>query len=95
MTKSELVLKLVKQYPHLQTKDIERLVNTVFNQISQALIDERRVELRGFGAFSLRKRGARKARNPKTGAEVHIEDRYALYFRPGKELRERVNKNAA
>lgn len=92
MTKSELVLRLAKKYPHLYQRDIETLVNTVFDSISNTLIDGGRVELRGFGAFSIRKREARKARNPKNGQEVFIGERYAIYFRTGKELRERINK---
>ena len=92
MTKSELILRLTKRYPHLYQRDIETLVNTVLDSISGALIQGNRVELRGFGAFSIRKREARKARNPKNGAEVYIGERHAIYFRTGKELRERVNK---
>jgi integration host factor subunit beta len=92
MTKSELILRLSKKYPHLYQRDIETLVNTVFDNISETLVDGGRVELRGFGAFSIRKREARKARNPKNGQEVFIGERYAIYFRTGKELRERINK---
>lgn len=92
MTKSELILRLSKKYPHLYQRDIETLVATIFDDISQALVEGGRVELRGFGAFSIRKREARKARNPKNGQEVRIGERYAIYFRTGKELRERVNK---
>lgn len=92
MTKSELVLRLAKKYPHLYQRDIETLVGTIFDNISQTLVDGGRVELRGFGAFSIRKREARKARNPKNGQEVNIGERYAIYFRTGKELRERINK---
>jgi integration host factor subunit beta len=92
MTKSELILRLAKKYPHLYQRDIETLVNTVFDNISDTLIEGGRVELRGFGAFSVRKREARKARNPKNGQEVFIGERFAIYFRTGKELRERINK---
>ena len=92
MTKSELILRLTKRYPHLYQRDIETLVNTVLETISDALVEGNRVELRGFGAFSIRKREARKARNPKNGAEVYIGERHAIYFRTGKELRERVNE---
>lgn len=91
MTKSELILRLTKRFPHLYQRDIETLVNTVLDSISDALVEGNRVELRGFGAFSVRKREARKARNPKNGAEVYIGERHAIYFRTGKELRERVN----
>ena len=92
MTKSELVLALAKRYPHLYQRDIETLVTTIFDNISETLVDGGRVELRGFGAFSVRKREARKARNPKNGQEVFIGERHAIYFRTGKELRERINK---
>lgn len=92
MTKSELILRLSKKYPHLYQRDVETLVNTVFDKISDTLVTGGRVELRGFGAFSVRKREARRARNPKNGQEVHIGERYAIYFRTGKELRERINK---
>ena len=95
MTKSELVLKLSKQFPHLYQRDIEKLVNTVLGEISTALVDGGRVELRGFGAFSIRKREARVARNPKNGQKVSIGERFAIYFRTGKELRKRINKEAA
>lgn len=92
MTKSELILRLSKKYPHLYQRDIETLVSTVFDNISTTLVEGGRVELRGFGAFSVRKREARKARNPKNGKEVYIGERFAIYFRTGKELRERINK---
>ncbi len=95
MTKSELILRLSKRFPHLYQRDVETLVNTVLSGISDALVEGDRVELRGFGAFSIRKREARKARNPKNGAEVHIGERCAIYFRTGKELRERINKKLA
>lgn len=93
MTKSELIQRLSKKYPHLYQRDIEVLVSTVLNEISTALADGNRVELRGFGAFSVRKRDARAARNPKNGEVVNIGERHAIYFRTGKELRERINKN--
>lgn len=92
MTKSELILRLAKKYPHLYQRDIETLVATIFDDISETLLEGGRVELRGFGAFSIRKREARKARNPKNGKEVSIGERYAIYFRTGKDLRERINK---
>lgn len=92
MTKSELILQLAKRFPHLYQRDIETLVNTVFDTISDTLVQGDRVELRGFGALSIRKREARRARNPKNGKEVKIGERFAIYFRTGKELRERINK---
>lgn len=90
MTRSELIQRLSKRYPHLYQRDIEVLVGTVFDEISKALAEGNRVELRGFGAFSVRTREARAARNPKNGAMVSVGTRSAIYFRTGKELRERV-----
>lgn len=92
MTKSELIQRLSKRYPYLYQRDVEKLVGTVLDSISNTLVEGERVELRGFGAFSVRKREARKARNPKNGAEVNIGERHSIYFRTGKELRERINK---
>lgn len=94
MTKSELIQRLSKKYPHLYQRDIEVLVNTMLNEITDALADGNRVELRGFGAFSVRRRDARAARNPKNGEVVNIGIRHAIYFRTGKELRERINDEA-
>lgn len=90
MTKSELIQRLAKRYPHLYQRDIEVLVNTMFDEITKSLADGNRVELRGFGAFSVRERQARAARNPKNGAMVSVGKRHAIYFRTGKELRERI-----
>jgi integration host factor subunit beta len=95
MTKSELILRLSKRFPHLYQRDIEKIVGTIFGEIVNTLKAGGRVELRGFGAFSIRKREARKARNPKNGQEVFIGERFAIYFRTGKELRERINKAGA
>ncbi len=90
MTKSELIQILAKRYPHLYQRDIEVLVNTMFGEIVKALATGNRVELRGFGAFSVREREPRAARNPKNGAAVKVGKRHAIYFRTGKELRERI-----
>lgn len=90
MTKSELIQRLAKRYPHLYQRDIEVLVNTMFDEITKALSSGNRVELRGFGAFSVRSREARAARNPKNGDMVSVGSRNAIYFRTGKELRERI-----
>ncbi|MCD6035905.1 MAG: ihfB [Rickettsiales bacterium] len=92
MTKSELIKLLAKKHTTLYQKDIERLVDVVFGEISTALKRGDRIELRGFGAFSTRSRKPRKARNPKTGDVVPLGERVAPYFRAGKELRERLNK---
>ena len=91
MIRSELVTALAHANPHLPHKDIERLVATVFDSIIAALADGRRVELRGFGAFSTRARQARTGRNPRTGDRVPVEAKHVPYFKPGKELRERLN----
>lgn len=93
MTKSELVKKIAKRHSHLYLKDVEKLVDVIFDRIASSLTTEGRVELRGFGAFSVRKRQPRKARNPKTSEIVYLGDRLVPYFRAGKELRERVNDN--
>lgn len=90
MTKSELISRLSKKFPNLLLRDIENLVNIMMEEISSALQSGGRVELRGFGAFSVRKRDPRKARNPKNGQEVSIGERHSIYFRTGKELRDRV-----
>jgi len=92
MTKSELILRLSKKFPHLYQRDVEKIVGCVLGEIARSLTEGGRVELRGFGAFSIRKREARTARNPKNGQEVRIGERYAIYFRTGKELREKINK---
>ena len=94
MTKSELIQRLSQKYPHLYQRDIEVLVNTILGEITNALAEGNRVELRGFGAFSIRKREPRVARNPKNGELVKIGTRHAIYFRTGKELRERIHKAA-
>jgi integration host factor subunit beta len=94
MTRSELIQRLNEKYPHLYQRDIETLVGTVLNEVSEALVRGDRVELRGFGAFSIRVRDPRTARNPKNGEKVTVGERRAIYFRTGKELRERINKAA-
>jgi integration host factor subunit beta len=90
MTKSDLIKRLADANPHLTMRDAERIVATVFNQITAALARGDRVELRGFGAFSIKARGKRAARNPRTGEPVAVPDRAAPHFRTGKELRERL-----
>lgn len=91
MIKSELVHKLAAANPHLLHRDVERLVATVFEEITRALADGKRVELRGFGAFSTKGRRARTGRNPRTGDAVEVEAKRVPYFKCGKELRERLN----
>ncbi len=92
MTKSELIQRLSEQYPDLHVSDLERVVNAVFNDITATLVDGGRVELRGFGSFSVRRRAPRKGRNPRTGAAVSVPGKSVPHFKCGKELRERVNK---
>jgi integration host factor subunit beta len=91
MTKSDLIKRLAEANPHLYVRDIERIVSTLFEEISAALVRGDRVELRGFGAFSVRDRGARVGRNPRTGDEVDVPDKAVPYFKTGKELRQRLN----
>ncbi|MGF1477442.1 MAG: integration host factor subunit beta [Geminicoccaceae bacterium] len=92
MTKSDLIKRLSDANPHLYLRDVEKIVATVFEEITQALVRGDRVELRGFGAFSVRKRSARTGRNPRTGEEVDVPDKSVPYFKTGKELRLRLNQ---
>ena len=92
MTKSELIARLAEQNPSLYHRDLEQLVNTVFETITKALEDGDRVELRGFGAFSIRERKARMGRNPRTGESVNVEAKRMPFFKMGKGMRERLNK---
>jgi integration host factor subunit beta len=91
MIKSELVARLAQANPHLYQRDVERIVSTIFDEISAALARGDRVELRGFGAFSVKNRPARTGRNPRTGEPVHVEEKSVPFFKTGKELRERLN----
>ena len=91
MIKSELVTRLAANNPHLYQKEVERAVNTIFNEITNAMKDHNRVELRGFGAFSVRVREARVGRNPRTGELVNVAEKAAPFFRAGKEMRDRIN----
>ena len=91
MIKSELVARLTARYPHLYHRDVERIVTTVLDSISKALAEGHRVELRGFGAFSVKVRPSRMGRNPRTGEPVSVGQKRAPFFRTGKELRERLN----
>ena len=91
MTKSELIARLAEANPHLLQRDVERIVTTIFDEITVALARGDRVELRGFGAFSAKQRGARVGRNPRTGASVQVSAKYIPYFKSGKQLREKLN----
>lgn len=92
VTKSELIAELSAANPHLLARDVETIVATIFNEISAALTRGERVELRGFGAFTIKKRDARTGRNPRTGEAVPVDEKVVPFFKAGKELRERVNR---
>lgn len=91
MIRSELIKLLEAENPGLKTEEVDRIVDVFFNQIIQRLADGGRVELRGFGAFSTRERNPRQGRNPRTGQPVNVPSKRAPYFKPGKEMRERLN----
>jgi integration host factor subunit beta len=92
MTKSELIQRIAELNPHLYHRDVERIVTTIFDEISEALARGDRVELRGFGAFSVKQRDARIGRNPRTGEAVHVAEKHIPFFKTGKLLRERMNE---
>ncbi|MEX0627401.1 MAG: integration host factor subunit beta [Cucumibacter sp.] len=92
MIKSELIQKLADENPHLFQRDIENIVNAILDQVGDALARGDRVELRGFGAFSVKNRPARVGRNPRTGEKVAVEEKFVPQFKAGKEIRERLNK---
>ena len=94
MTKSELILRLAEINPHLYHRDVERIVTAIFDEITTALARGDRVELRGFGAFSVKKRDSRVGRNPRTGAAVNVAEKAVPFFKTGKQLRERLNTRA-
>ena len=91
MIKSELIAKIAEANPHLYHRDVERIVSTIFDEITAALVKGKRVELRGFGAFSVKTRPARVGRNPRTGEKVNVAAKHEPYFKTGKDLRERLN----
>ena len=92
MIRSELIQKIADENPHLTQRHVERIVNTVFEEIIEALAKGDRVELRGFGAFSVKQREARIGRNPRTGTKVAVAEKVVPYFKSGKEMRVRLNK---
>ena len=92
MIKSELVQRVAAQNPHLYQRDVENIVNAIFGEIVTALAKGDRVELRGFGAFSVKERDARVGRNPRTGSSVSVEAKRVPFFKTGKELREKLNQ---
>ena len=91
MTKSELIANLAAANPHPYQRDVERIVTTIFEEITSALSRGDRVELRGFGAFSVKARGARTGRNPRTGEAVQVAEKFIPYFKTGKQLRDKLN----
>ena len=91
MIRSELVQKLCDDFPDLSQRELESVVSAIFDSITEQLADGGRVELRGFGAFSTRQRDARMGRNPRTGESVSVDAKRVPYFKPGKEMRERLN----
>jgi integration host factor subunit beta len=95
MIKSELVAKIAETNPHLYQRDVENIVNAILGEIIAAMARGDRVELRGFGAFSVKQRPARTGRNPRTGAHVEVDQKYVPFFKTGKEMRERLNRDEA
>lgn len=91
MIRSELIQKIADENPHLYQRDVERIVNTIFDEVTGAMARGDRVELRGFGAFSVKKRDARVGRNPRTGETVHVDEKHVPFFKTGKLLRDRLN----
>jgi integration host factor subunit beta len=91
MIKSELILKISEQNPHLYQRDVENIVNAILDTIGNALARGDRVELRGFGAFSVKRRDARTGRNPRTGETVSVSEKVIPVFKTGKEMRARLN----
>ena len=91
MIRSELVLRIAEQNPHLYEKDCEAVVNAILGKIADALAAGERIEIRGFGSFSVKDLRARQGRNPRTGESVAVKEKKAVAFRPGKEMKQRVN----
>ncbi|KAA5601912.1 integration host factor subunit beta [Blastochloris sulfoviridis] len=91
MIKSELVQKIAETNPHLYQRDVETIVNAILDEVTAALARGDRVELRGFGAFSVKARPARVGRNPRTGEHVPVNEKYVPFFKTGKEMRDRLN----
>lgn len=94
MIKSELIQKVAAANPHLYQRDVERIVNVILDEIISSLARGDRVELRGFGAFTVKHRAARQGRNPRTGETVFVEEKFVPFFKTGKELRERLNRDS-
>lgn len=95
MTRSELIQQLAVKFPQLTASDIDMAVRTILDEMSRSVAKGRRIEIRGFGSFGINQRPPRKARNPKTGARVMVPAKYVPHFKPGKDLRERVDGNSS
>jgi integration host factor subunit beta len=93
MTKSELIEKIAISQDQLPPRDVEQAVRMILERMAKALVSKQRIEIRGFGSFSLHYRAPRKGRNPKTGDSVTLTGKYVPHFKPGKDLRDRVNSN--
>lgn len=93
MIRSELIQKIANDNPHLFQRDVEKIVGTVFEEIISAMARGDRVELRGFGAFSVKRRDARQGRNPRTGEAVDVDEKHVPFFKTGKALRDRINRD--
>lgn len=91
MIRSELIQKITDENPNLYQRDVEKIVNTIFEEITKAMSQGNRVELRGFGAFSVKKRDGRTGRNPRTGEAVEVDEKFVPFFKTGKLLRDRLN----
>tara|TARA_B110000503_G_C7014392_1_gene357086 strand:- start:248 stop:529 length:282 start_codon:yes stop_codon:yes gene_type:complete len=93
MIRSELIQRIADENPHLYQRDVEKIVNMIFDEVIEAMASGDRVELRGFGAFSVKKRDARVGRNPRTGESVSVKEKHVPFFKTGKLLRDRLNDN--
>ncbi len=93
MIKSELIQRMAERNPHLYLRDVENIVNAILEEITAALARGDRVELRGFGAFSVKSRDPRVGRNPRTGEQVEVESKRVPFFKTGKEMRDRLNQS--
>ena len=94
MIKSELVQRIASQNPHLYQRDVENIINAILGEVTEAMSKGDRVELRGFGAFSVKRRDARIGRNPRTGDSVQVAEKHIPFFKTGKQLRDRLNQPA-
>lgn len=93
MIRSELIQRISDENPHLYQRDVERIVSTIFDQVTEAMARGDRVELRGFGAFSVKRRDSRIGRNPRTGESVAVAEKHVPFFKTGKLLRDRLNES--